>query len=131
MPTPQSGTTKSKTTMLTVALGVLVAVAPRDWLTVITDVVWEQGIISITGLAGAGLAAGLPWAHAEGGRPAKRAYLWVTVFVVTGGLYVISVSPLYLVAAFCAAFVGTLDIWMARAHVASMGLRTRLGEDRG
>lgn len=117
--------------MMTVALGLLVAMAPGDWLTVITDVAWERGIISLTGLAGAGLAAGLPWARVSGGPLARRAYLWVTVFTVAGAVYVISVSPVYLIAAFCTAFVGMLDIWMARAHIASMSLRVRLERERG
>jgi hypothetical protein len=117
--------------MMAVALGLLVAVAPQDWLTVITDVAWEQSIISLTGLAGAGLVAALPWARASGGHPARRAHIWVSVFAITGAVYVISVSPLYLIIAFCSAFVGMLDIWMARAHIASMSLRADLGKERG
>lgn len=112
--------------MVAVALGLLVAIAPGHWLTVITEVPWEQGIISMTGLVGAGLAAGLPWALADGNPLANRAYSWMTLFLVTGALYVISTAPFYLVAAFCAAFVGMLDIWMARAHIASMSLRARM-----
>jgi hypothetical protein len=117
--------------MMTVALGFLIALAPRDWLTVITDVVWEQGMISLTGLAGAGLAAGLPWARARGGHLGRRAYIWVSVFAITGAVYAISVAPLYLIAAFCAAFVGMLDIWTTRAHIASMSIRTRLEDGQG
>jgi hypothetical protein len=113
------------TTTIAVTLGLLVAVAPRGWLTVITDVTWEQGIISMAGLAGAGLAAGLPWALTDGNPLARRGYVWTILFLVTGALYVISVAPFYLVAAFCAAFVGMLDIWLARAHLASTGSRMR------
>ncbi|MGB8362247.1 MAG: hypothetical protein WCE80_12695, partial [Acidimicrobiia bacterium] len=110
--------TRSRTTTIGVTLGLLVAVAPGHWLTVITEVPWQQGIISMAGLAGAGLAAGLPWALADGNPLARRGYVWTALFLVTGALYVISVAPFFLVAAFCAAFVGMLDIWMARAHLA-------------
>ena len=118
--------TRSKTTTIAVTLGLSVAIAPGRWLTVITEVPWEQGIISMAGLAGAGLAAGLPWALGHGNPLARRAYAWTTLFVVTGGLYVISVAPIYLVAAFSAGFVGMLDVWMARAHLASTSFRARL-----
>jgi len=118
--------TRSRTTTIAVTLGLLVAIAPRDWLTVITDVPWEQGIISMAGLAGAGLAAGLPWALTDGNPLARRAYVWTILFLVTGAFYVISVAPVYLVTAFCAAFVGMLDIWMARAALASASFRSRL-----
>jgi len=72
---------------------------------------------------------GLPWALAEESPLARRAYVWSTLFMSTGALSMMSAEPLYLVAAFCAAFAGMLDIWMARAHVASASLRSQL-EDR-
>lgn len=116
--------------MIAIVLGFVVAMTPGGWMTVITDVAWEQSIISMTALAGAGLAAALPWAHVEGGQLARRARLWVLVLGVTATIYVVSVSPVFLVAAFCTAFVGMLDLWMARAHFEARGLRSRL-EDTG
>lgn len=130
MARPTSGEVRSKAVATSVVLGLAVALVPRAWLTIITDVAWEQSIISVTAFSGAGLAAGLPWAYDEGGRVARRSHIWVSVFVVTATTYAISVSPVFLLAAFCTAFVGMLDLWMARAHLASMAVRSRL-EDSG
>ncbi len=118
--------------MAFVALGVTVAFAPRSWLTVMTDVQWQQSMISLTALAGAGLAGGVPWASESGGRIAMRAHGWALVFAVTATVYVVSLSPVALIAAFMSGFSGMLDVWMARAEIASTSLRSNLerGERR-
>lgn len=121
-----SSRTPPRAVRTSIVAGVAVALAPRAWLTVVTDVVWEQSLISLTGLAAAGLAAGLPWALNVGGALARRSCLWVMALVAVGTIYAISVAPFYLVAAFCTAFVGMLDVWMARADVAARSLRARL-----
>lgn len=116
----------SKVGAVLVTVGVVVAVVPVDWLTVVTDARWEREIIAFVGLVGAGFAAGWPWAVRHGGSLAVRSYLWVSVFVVSATIYVVSVSPLFLILAFSVLFTGMLDLWFGRAHVAAQSLRTRL-----
>jgi len=126
-PSP-TGRPRSRLFLAFAAVGVAIALAPRGWLTVITDVPWQQSMISMTALAGAVLASGLPWALAAGGRLAQRAYAWAAIFTITGTIYVVSLSPTALIVAFMTGFAGSLDVWMARAEIASTSLRDRLND---
>lgn len=117
--------------ILLVALGVLVAVLPAGWLELVTPVPWEQEILHLVGLAGAGLAAIWPWSISHSPRTTRRLFAWALGGISALGIFVVGRSPLFLVAGFTLLFTGMLDMWLARAHLASREYAERLRGQEG
>ena len=109
-----------------VALGILIAVLPAGWLEVITRVHWEQEILHLTGLVGAGFAAVWPWSMRQNPQTSRRFVMWLLAGLGALAFYVVGGSPLLLITAFTILFSGTLDMWTARAHRASREYAERL-----
>ena len=126
MTTFLSASDKSRAPTTFVALGLLIAIAPASWLEVISPVAWQHEIIHLTGAVGAGLAAVLPWATRQGRASVRRFYAWALLGSALLLVYVFSTSALALLTGFSVLFVGFLDMWMARAHVASNEYRDRI-----
>ena len=117
---------RSRSLAIPIALCSLIALAPSAWLEVVTPIHWQHEIIHLTGGVGIGLAAAWPWSVRQGPTWRRRFYIWLLLGGFALTVYVVTVSPLFLLVGFSVLFTGMLDIWVARAHVASNEYRDRL-----
>lgn len=109
-----------------VSVAVVVIVVPDSFYGVVATDAWELMILRMLALIGVSLLAVLPWAGMAGVDVQRRLRRWSIPGVAASAIYLLSASPLYLFIGFCLLTGATVDVWMARAHIASEGLRARL-----
>lgn len=111
-------------------MGLIVAVAPTEHLSVVADTPWELEIFRLLILAAISIALVWSWAAQEGGSVTRRLYVWSALGGGAAVHYMISGASPALFLAFCLAAGASLDMWFTRAHLASEQIRDRLLGDR-
>ena len=101
-------------------------VLPSELYTPIAREDWMVALVRMTLLVGASVVAVRQWALEQGDVVALRLRRWLLLSLPTIGWYVVARHPLYLILGFTFLVGAALDMWVARAHLASEQMRIAL-----
>lgn len=108
------------------SLALAVILLPAPVFSIVATTRWEVVLLRALGLISLSLLAALPWVATAIIATRRRMRRWSIPGVAASAVYLISADPIYLVLGFCLLTGATLDVWTARAHLASESLRARL-----
>lgn len=108
------------------SLALAVILLPAPVFSIVAATPWEVMLLRALGLISLSLLAALPWVATAGIDIRKRMRRWSIPGVSASVIYLISADPIYLILGFSLLTGATLDVWTARAHLASESLRARL-----
>lgn len=108
------------------SLALAVILLPAPVFSIVATTRWEVVLLRALGLISLSLLAALPWVATAIIATRRRMRRWSIPGVTASVIYLISADPIYLVLGFCLLTGATLDVWTARAHLASESLRARL-----
>lgn len=108
------------------SLALAVVLLPDPVFSIVAMTPWEVELLRALALVGLSLLAALPWLTTAAIATRRRMRRWSIPGVTASAVYLISADPIYLILGFCLITGATLDVWTARAHVASESLRARL-----
>lgn len=123
--------TSSVRQILLGSLALAMILLPGPVFSIVAATPWEVDLLRALALVGISLLAAVPWATGATPEIQRRMRRWSTPGVVASAVYLISADPIYLVLGLCLLSGATLDVWAARAHIASESLRTRLQATNG
>lgn len=105
---------------------VALALLPDGVFAGLAGAAWEVTVLRMLGLVGVSLLAGLPWLRRASLDAQRRLRWWSVPGLAATAIYLLSTDPVYLLVGFCLLTGAAVDMWMARAHIASETLRVRL-----
>lgn len=108
------------------SLALAVILLPAPVFSIVATTPWEVVLLRALALIGLSLLAALPWVTTTALHTRRRMRRWSMPGVTASVIYLISADPIYLILGFCLLTGATLDVWTARAHLASESLRARL-----
>lgn len=108
------------------SLALAVILLPAPVFSIVAATPWEVMLLRTLALISLSLLAALPWVATAAIDTRKRMRRWSIPGVTASAIYLISADPIYLILGFCLLTGATLDVWTARAHLASESLRARL-----
>lgn len=108
------------------SLALAMILLPAPVFSIVAATPWEVMLLRTLALIGLSLLAALPWVATADVDTRRRMRRWSIPGVIASAIYLISADPIYLLLGFCLLTGATLDVWTARAHLASESLRTRL-----
>lgn len=108
------------------SLALAVILLPAPVFSIVAATPWEVMLLRTLALISLSLLAALPWVATVAIDTRKRMRRWSIPGVTASAIYLISADPIYLILGFCLLTGATLDVWTARAHLASESLRARL-----
>lgn len=123
--------TSSVRQILLGSLALAVVLLPDPVFSIVAAAPWEVDLLRALALVGISLLAAVPWATEATPAIQRRMRRWSIPGVIASAIYLISADPLYLIVGLCLLSGGTLDVWAARAHIASESLRARLRTTNG
>lgn len=118
--------TSSVRQILLGSLALAVVLLPDPVFSIVAATPWEVDLLRVLALVGISLLAVVPWATGAPAEIQRRTRRWSIPGVIASAVYLISADPIYLILGLCLLSGGTLDVWTARAHIASETLRARL-----
>lgn len=108
------------------SLALAVILLPAAVFSIVATTSWEVVLLRALALVSLSLLAVLPWVATAAIDTRRRMRRWSIPGVAASSIYLISADPVYLILGFCLLSGATLDVWTARAHIASETLRARL-----
>lgn len=108
------------------SLALAVILLPAPVFSIVATTPWEVVLLRALALISLSLLAALPWVATTALHIRRRMRRWSIPGVTASAIYLISADPVYLILGFCLLTGATLDVWTARAHLASESLRARL-----
>lgn len=108
------------------SLAVAAILLPAPVFSIVATTPWEVVLLRALALISLSLLAALPWVSTATIDIRRRMRRWSIPGVTASALYLISADPIYLILGFCLLTGATLDVWTARAHLATESLRARL-----
>lgn len=108
------------------SLAVAMILLPAPFFSIVAATPWEVVLLRALALIGLSLLAALPWAATAATDTRRRMRRWSIPGALASAIYLISADPVYLILGFCLLTGAALDVWTARAHLASESLRARL-----
>lgn len=108
------------------SLALAVVLLPDPVFSIVATTPWEVVLLRALALISLSLLAALPWVTTAAIDTRRRMRRWSIPGVTASVVYLISADPIYLILGFCLLTGATLDVWTARAHLASESLRAKL-----
>lgn len=108
------------------SLALALILLPAPVFSIVAATPWEVELLRALALISLSLMAALPWAATADVHTRRRMRGWSIPGVTASAIYLFSAEPIYLILGFCLLTGATLDVWTARAHLASESVRARL-----